>query len=65
MIRLSHAEALKAQNLLSVSDFIRLISSPWPSHMDLVKIDRTKLLCVDFQALDDTTIKKKYPLPRY
>ncbi|WVZ76472.1 hypothetical protein U9M48_024448 [Paspalum notatum var. saurae] len=45
--------------------FIRPSSSPWafpPLFVD--KKDGTRRMCVDYRALNDVTIKNKYPLPR-
>jgi hypothetical protein len=45
--------------------FIRPSSSPWGAPMILVpKKDGTQRLCVDYRALNEVTIKNKYPLPR-
>jgi hypothetical protein len=45
--------------------FIRPSSSLWGAPMIFVpKKDRTKRLCVDYHALNEITIKNKYPLPR-
>jgi hypothetical protein len=44
--------------------FIRPSSSPWGSPIIFVpKKDGTQRLCVDYHALNEVTIKKKYPLP--
>ncbi len=44
--------------------FIRPSSSPWGAPIIFVpKKDGTQRLCVDYGALNDVTIKKKYPLP--
>jgi hypothetical protein len=32
--------------------------------MFVEKKDGTKRMCIDYRALNDVTIKKKYPLPR-
>jgi hypothetical protein len=40
-------------------------SSPWGAPMIFVlKKDGTQRLCVDYRALNEVTIKNKYPLPR-
>jgi hypothetical protein len=45
--------------------FIHPSSSPWGAPVTLVpKKDNTKRLCVDYHALNEVTIKNKYPLPR-
>jgi hypothetical protein len=45
--------------------FIRPSSSPWGAPMIFVpKKDGTQRLCVDYRALNEVTIKNKYPLPR-
>jgi hypothetical protein len=43
--------------------FICPSSSPWGTPMIFVlKMDRTQRLCVDYRALNDVTIRNKYPL---
>ncbi|WVZ63489.1 hypothetical protein U9M48_013116 [Paspalum notatum var. saurae] len=45
--------------------FIRPSSSPWAFPILFVdKKDGTRRMCVDYRALNDVTIKNKYPLPR-
>jgi hypothetical protein len=45
--------------------FIRPSSSPWGAPMNFVpKKDDTQRLCVDYRALNEVTVKNKYPLPR-
>jgi hypothetical protein len=45
--------------------FIHPISSPWGAPVIFVsKKDGTQMLCVDYHALNEVTIKNKYPLPR-
>jgi hypothetical protein len=45
--------------------FICSSSSPWGAPMIFVpKKDDTQRLCVDYRALNEVTIKNKYPLPR-
>jgi hypothetical protein len=45
--------------------FIRLISSPWGAPVIFVpEKDGTQRLCMDYHALNEVTIKNKYPLPR-
>ncbi|WVZ76143.1 LOW QUALITY PROTEIN: hypothetical protein U9M48_024141, partial [Paspalum notatum var. saurae] len=45
--------------------FIRPSSSPWAFPILFVdKKDGSRRMCVDYRALNDVTIKNKYPLPR-
>jgi hypothetical protein len=45
--------------------FICPSSSPWGAPMIFVpKKDGTQRLCVDYHALNEVTVKNKYPLPR-
>jgi hypothetical protein len=45
--------------------FIHPSSSPWGALLIFVsKKDGTQRLCVDYHALNEVTIKNKYPLPR-
>jgi hypothetical protein len=45
--------------------FVYPSSSPWGAPMIFVpKKDVTQRLCVDYRALNEVTIKNKYPLPR-
>jgi hypothetical protein len=45
--------------------FIHPSSSPWGAHMIFVpKKGGTQRLCVDYRALNEVTIKNKYPLHR-
>jgi hypothetical protein len=45
--------------------FIHPSSSPWGAPVIFVlKKDDTQRLCVDYRALNEVTIKNKYPLPR-
>jgi hypothetical protein len=45
--------------------FIHPSSSPWGGPMIFVlKKDGTQRLCMDYRALNEVTIKNKYPLPR-
>jgi hypothetical protein len=46
-------------------EFIRPSSSPWGAPVIFVlKKDGTQRLCVDYRALNEVTVKNKYPLPR-
>ena len=45
--------------------FVRPISSHWGAPVIFVaKKDGTQRMCVDYRALNEVTIKNKYPLPR-
>jgi hypothetical protein len=45
--------------------FIHPSSAPWGAPTIFVpKKDGTQRLCVDYRALNEVTIKNKYPLPR-
>jgi hypothetical protein len=45
--------------------FIRPSSSPWGAPVIFVpKKDGTQRLCMDYRALNEVTVKNKYPLPR-
>jgi hypothetical protein len=59
-------EELKKQiKELQDKDFIRPSSSPWGAPVIFVdKKDGTQRMCVDYQSLNEVTIKNKYPLPR-
>jgi hypothetical protein len=49
---------------LQAKGFIRPSSSPWGAPMLFVeKKDGTQRMCVDYQSLNEVTIKNKYPLP--
>jgi hypothetical protein len=50
---------------LLAKGFIRPTSSPWGAPVIFVlKKDGTQRLCLDYRALNEITIKNKYPLPR-
>jgi hypothetical protein len=43
----------------------RFSTSPWAAPVLFVeKKDGTKRMCIDYRALNEVTIKNKYPLPR-
>ena len=59
------AELKKQLEELQRSGFIRPSSSPWGAPVLFVKKkDGSMRLCVDYRALNEVTIKNKYPLPR-
>jgi hypothetical protein len=50
---------------LQAKGFVRPSSSPWGAPVLFVeKKDGTQRMCVDYQSLNEMTIKNKYPLPR-
>jgi hypothetical protein len=59
-------EELKKQlKELLDKQFIHPSSSPWGAPVIFVeKKDGTQRMCVDYRALNEVTIKNKYPLPR-
>jgi hypothetical protein len=59
------AELKRQLEELQQSGFIRPSSSPWGAPVLFVKKkDRSMRMCVDYRALNEVTIKNKYPLPR-
>jgi hypothetical protein len=59
------AELNKQIDELSSKGFIRPSSSPWGAPTLFVdKKDGSRRMCVDYQSLNEVTIKNKYPLPR-
>ena len=59
------AELKKQLEELQQSSFIRPSSSPWGAPVLFVKKkDGSVRMCVDYRALNEVTIKNKYPLPR-
>jgi hypothetical protein len=45
--------------------YIRPSTSPWTTPvLFMEKKDGTKRMCIDYRALNEVTIKNKYPLPR-
>jgi hypothetical protein len=50
---------------LQSKGFFRPSSSPWGAPMLFVeKKDGTQQMCVDYQSLNEVSIKNKYPLPK-
>ena len=65
MAPIEHVELKKQLDDLLAKGFIRPSKSPWAFPVLFVeKKDGTKRLCVDYRALNQVTIKNKYPLPR-
>jgi hypothetical protein len=59
------AELKKQLTELEQKGYIRPSSSPWGAPVLFVaKQDGSKRICVDYRALNEVTIKNKYPLPR-
>nr|CAH66033.1 H0515C11.9 [Oryza sativa] len=59
------AEVKRQVDDLLQKGYIRPSSSPWGAPVIFVeKKDHTQRMCVDYCALNDVTIKNKYPLPR-
>jgi hypothetical protein len=58
-------ELKKQIDELSEKGYIRPSTSPWATHvLSVEKKDGTRRMCIDYQALNEDTIKNKYPLPR-
>jgi hypothetical protein len=58
-------ELKKQIDELSEKGYIRPSTSPWVAHVLFVeKKDGTRRMCIDYRALNEVTIKNKYPLPR-
>jgi len=58
------SELKKQIEELLAKGFIRPSSSSWGAPVIFVdKKDGTRRMCVDYRALNDITIKNKYPLP--
>jgi hypothetical protein len=65
MATLELAELKEHIKELLEKGFIHPSSSPWGAPVIFVlKNDGTQRLCVDYRALNEVTIKNKYPLPR-
>jgi hypothetical protein len=65
MTTLELAELKEHIRELVKKGFIYPSSSPWGAPVIFVpKKDGTQRLCVDYRALNDVTVKNKYPLPR-
>ena len=65
MVASELVELKKQLEELQQIGFIRLSSSPWGAPVLFVKKkDGSMKLCVDYWALNEVTIKNKYPLPR-
>jgi hypothetical protein len=59
------AELKKKLNELEQKGYIKPSSSPWGAPVLFVKKkDGSMRLCVDYRALNEVTVKNKYPLPR-
>jgi hypothetical protein len=59
------AELKEHNQELLEKGFIRPSSSPWGALVIFVpKKNGTQRLCVDYRALNEVTVKNKYPLPR-
>jgi hypothetical protein len=66
MATLELAELKEHIKELLEKGFIRPSSSPWGAPVIFVlKNDGTQRLCVDYCALNEVTVKNKYPLPRF
>jgi hypothetical protein len=58
-------ELKKQIDELPEKGYIRPSTSPWSSPVLFVeKKDGTRRMCIDYRALNEVTIKNKYPLPR-
>jgi hypothetical protein len=65
MVASELAELKKQLGELQQSGFVRPSSSPWGALVLFVKKkDGSMRMCVDYRALNEVTIKNKYPLPR-
>jgi hypothetical protein len=58
-------ELKKQIDELPEKGYIRPSTSPWAAPVLFVeKKDGTKRMCIDYRALNEVTIKNKYPLPK-
>jgi hypothetical protein len=58
-------ELKKQLSELEQKGYVRPSSSPWAAPALFVeKKDKTQRLCIDYRALNEVTVKNKYPLPR-
>jgi hypothetical protein len=57
-------ELKKEIDELSEKGYIRPSTSPWAALVLFLEKDGTKRMCIDYRALNEVTIKNKYPLPR-
>jgi hypothetical protein len=57
-------ELKKQIDELSEKGYIRPSTSPWAAPVLFVEKDGTRRMCIDYRALNEVTIKNKYPLPR-
>jgi hypothetical protein len=65
MSRPELVELKKQIDELSEKGYIRPTTSPWAAPVLFVeKKDGTRRMCIDYRALNEVTIKNKYPLPR-
>ena len=65
MAPVEQVELKKQLDELLAKGFVRPSTSPWAAPVLFVeKKDGTKRLCVDYRALNQVTIKNKYPMPR-
>jgi hypothetical protein len=65
MVATELAELKKQLSELEQKGYVGPISSPWGAPVLFVKKkDGSMRLCVDYRALNEVTIKNKYPLPR-
>ncbi|XP_040384740.1 uncharacterized protein LOC121055750 [Oryza brachyantha] len=65
MVANEMAEVKKQVDEQLKNGYIQPSTSPWGAPVIFVeKKDKTKRMCVDYRALNDVTIKNKYPLPR-
>jgi hypothetical protein len=65
VFELELVELKKQIDELLEKGYIRLSTSTWAAPVIFVeKKDDTKRMCIDYRALNEVTIKNKYPLPR-